>query len=212
MVPKSWTSPNQHDALQQQQQQKQQQQQQQKQQQQQQEQRREQKRGQEQEQKQQQQQQQQHNNNHNSSNNNNNQNNKNTHTITIASRKGPAPLSQLDLTWVAQCHHQGAGQAQPPTQVHSLRLRQLHHQDQLDQQQRHGQQPVHVAVAVASTGSHLGSPVPPSRRWPSPASNSSSQSPPAAASSPGSTRSAAEARSAASPRSGSRRVNWISPG
>eukprot|EP00444_Apocalathium_aciculiferum_P009782 CAMPEP_0183383970 /NCGR_PEP_ID=MMETSP0370-20130417/151_1 /TAXON_ID=268820 /ORGANISM="Peridinium aciculiferum, Strain PAER-2" /LENGTH=76 /DNA_ID=CAMNT_0025561629 /DNA_START=71 /DNA_END=298 /DNA_ORIENTATION=- len=41
-----------------------------------------------------------------------------------------------------------AGHAQLQAQVHGLRLRQLHHQDQLDQQKRHSQQPVHVAVGI----------------------------------------------------------------
>mmetsp|Transcript_43762 Transcript_43762/g.92970 ORF Transcript_43762/g.92970 Transcript_43762/m.92970 type:complete len:251 (-) Transcript_43762:110-862(-) len=54
----------------------------------------------------------------------------------------------LDLTRVPQSNHNRTRHTQLRAQSSCLACRQLHHQDQLDQQQRHGQQPIHVPVGI----------------------------------------------------------------
>eukprot|EP00451_Oxyrrhis_marina_P012216 CAMPEP_0204315236 /NCGR_PEP_ID=MMETSP0469-20131031/4694_1 /ASSEMBLY_ACC=CAM_ASM_000384 /TAXON_ID=2969 /ORGANISM="Oxyrrhis marina" /LENGTH=295 /DNA_ID=CAMNT_0051295847 /DNA_START=7 /DNA_END=891 /DNA_ORIENTATION=+ len=62
----------------------------------------------------------------------------------------------LDLTRVPQGHHHRARQAQLRAHGSGLTGRQLHDQDQLDQQQWHGQQPINVTVGVVERGAgHL---------------------------------------------------------
>merc|ERR1712078_115441 len=54
----------------------------------------------------------------------------------------------LDLSRVAQGNHQCRGNSQRPGQRASLIRRESHHQDQLNQQERHGQEPVDVPVGI----------------------------------------------------------------
>merc|ERR1719502_2382444 len=56
--------------------------------------------------------------------------------------------SHDQLTIVARHNHQGSTQAQAPSLGAELRSWQLHHQQDLDQEQRHSQEPVHVSVGI----------------------------------------------------------------
>mmetsp|Transcript_63829 Transcript_63829/g.94813 ORF Transcript_63829/g.94813 Transcript_63829/m.94813 type:complete len:218 (-) Transcript_63829:61-714(-) len=60
------------------------------------------------------------------------------------------PHSQvlLDLSRVPQGHHHRARHTQLGAQSSSLTCRQLHHQNQFDEQQGHGEQPINVPVGV----------------------------------------------------------------
>jgi hypothetical protein len=51
---------------------------------------------------------------------------------------------QLDFTMVARNHHDGGSCPKLPAQQHGLRLRHLHYQDHLDEQERHRGQPVNL--------------------------------------------------------------------
>merc|ERR1719502_1422984 len=56
--------------------------------------------------------------------------------------------SHDQLTIVARDNHQGGAQAQAPSLGAELRSWQLHHQQDLDQEQRHCQEPVHASVGI----------------------------------------------------------------
>mmetsp|Transcript_43763 Transcript_43763/g.92973 ORF Transcript_43763/g.92973 Transcript_43763/m.92973 type:complete len:281 (-) Transcript_43763:9-851(-) len=68
----------------------------------------------------------------------------------------------LDLTRVPQSNHNRTRHTQLRAQSSCLACRQLHHQDQLDQQQRHGQQPIHVPVGIVERRTRHGDRVGPS--------------------------------------------------
>merc|ERR1719414_1360090 len=60
----------------------------------------------------------------------------------------PAAQAVLDLAWVAQSHHEGRGNSQGPAFGYSLLSWQSHNENQLNQEERDGENPVHIAIGI----------------------------------------------------------------
>merc|ERR1719236_407497 len=60
----------------------------------------------------------------------------------------PAARAVLDLARIPESHHHRRGHTQRPALAHRFLRRQSHHENQLDEQERDGQNPVHIPIGI----------------------------------------------------------------